>query len=137
MAVNLDELINACEMFGIIDYEVLAYVSRTTGEVLVYSEEFDDEPLPEDIDDETKYVAIPDRYELDLGNQVVFDFVSEYLPEHYDRVRSYFSAPGAYARFKDLLDLMDKLDEWRAYEEQRKREALTAWCRRQSLEIEA
>ena len=80
-----------------------AYLGRQSGKIYWHSE-FDDnnEELPGDIDDE-KYIAIPDKRELDLGKPLVLDFAREFLPDDYDEVRYVFSRRGAYRRFKDLL----------------------------------
>jgi hypothetical protein len=61
-----------------------------------------DEKLPDDIDNE-KYIAIPDKRELDLGEPLVLDFAREFLTDGYDEVRHIFSRRGAYRRYKDLL----------------------------------
>ena len=37
--------------------------------------------LPDDIDDE-KYIAIPNKKELDLGKPLVLDFTREFLPDN-------------------------------------------------------
>jgi hypothetical protein len=80
-----------------------AYLDRQSGKIYWHSEFGDnDEELPDDIDDE-KYIAIPDKKELDLGKPLVLDFAREFLPDDYDEVRHIFSRRGAYRRYKDLL----------------------------------
>jgi hypothetical protein len=57
-----------------------AYLDRQSGKIYWHSEFGDnDEELPHDIDNE-KYIAIPDKRELDLGKPLVMDFVREFLP---------------------------------------------------------
>jgi hypothetical protein len=59
-----------------------AYLDRQTGKIYWHSEfGHNDEKLPDDIDDE-KYIAIPDRKELDLGKALVLDFAREFLPDN-------------------------------------------------------
>src|SRR5262244_2408870 len=80
-----------------------AYLDRQSGKIYWHSEFGDnDEELPDDIDD-TKYILIPDKRELDLGKPLVLDFARELLPDDYNEVRHIFSRRGAYRRYKDLL----------------------------------
>jgi len=58
----------------------------------------------------------------------VFRFVQGQAPELMDDVEDIFRRRGAYGRFKDLLDDIDLLEQWYAYEEQATRTALRAWC---------
>lgn len=104
-----------------------AYVSRLTGEVHWVGEGCDDEP-PEDIGDESLYVAVPGQSDLDLGRPLALRFVRERLPDSYDTVRGIFSARGAYTRFKSLLDGAGMLDAWYQYEQSAVAQALSEWC---------
>jgi hypothetical protein len=61
-----------------------------------------DQRSESDIDDE-KYIAIPDKIELDLGKPLVLGFAREFLPDDYGEVCQIFSRSGAYRRYKDLL----------------------------------
>lgn len=118
--------------------EAEAYICRRTGRTYTYTQIDPDleEPLPEDIHDEEKYLPLPHKNELGLGKPLVLEFASEHLPEHYDKVREIFSSPGAYARFKDLLEYQDKLQLWHDYEDKAEEEALRQWCRDNGIEIE-
>ena len=89
-----------------------AYLDRQSGKIYWHSGFGDnDEELPDDIDDE-KYIAIPDKKELDLGKPLVLDFAREFLPDDYDEVRHIFSRRGAYRRYKDLLVRRGALERW-------------------------
>src|SRR3954451_19122482 len=75
-----------------------AYLDRQSGKIYWHSEFGDnDEELPDDIDDE-KYIAIPDKIDLDLGKSLVLDFAREFLPDDYGEVCHIFSRRGAYRR---------------------------------------
>ncbi len=90
-----------------------AYIERGTERIYYHSDYGDNiEELPDDIDDGEKYIAVPHKNDLDLGRELVYDFVSEYLPEEYDQVRDIFSHRGAYSRFKDFLEYHDMLKVW-------------------------
>jgi hypothetical protein len=80
-----------------------AYLDRRSGKIHWHSEFGDnDDKLPDDIDDE-KYIPIPHKKELDLGNALILDFTREFLPDDYDEVRQIFNRRGACRRFKDFL----------------------------------
>ncbi|HDP94668.1 MAG TPA: hypothetical protein ENN40_04825, partial [Candidatus Aminicenantes bacterium] len=81
-----------------------AYVSRSTGKIFWEGDAVDDlEELPPDVDTNPDYVAIPNKYDLDLGNQLVMDFARGEMPEHFEEIRDIFSRRGAYRRFKNFL----------------------------------
>jgi hypothetical protein len=92
--------------------------------------------LPEDLDESDDYIDIPHKNDLDLGKALVMDFVHSRCPEEIDRVLSIFRRPGAYGRFKDLLEQKSLLDEWYEFEQQRTRQALLHWCAENSIELE-
>jgi uncharacterized protein UPF0158 len=93
------------------------------------------EELPDDIDDEEKYVQLPDKRELDLGKPLVLDFVREVLPEDFDDVRDMFRRRGAYARFKGLLIRRRALEQWYDFERKSTERALREWCEMNSIEL--
>ena len=111
-------------------FENDAYVSRTTGEVFFRSMDgdFGDEEIPEDIDDDTRYVAMPHKNDLDLGRSLVIEFVDREAPSHASKVGSFFRQRGAYGKFKILLEREGLLDRWHQYENAATREALQRWA---------
>ena len=72
-----------------------AILCKRTGKIYWHSDfsDLDDlnDELPEDIEDDENYVAIPDERELDLGKPLVLDFAREFLPNDFDEVRYMFS----------------------------------------------
>ncbi len=128
--LDLFELVNFGSPF---EYE--GYICKTSGKTYFYSEFGDnEEELPDDINDE-KYLAIPYKKELDLGSNLAFDFVREYLPSEYENVRSIFRRKGAYSRFKSLLENSEKIEEWYKFEAKHTEQALREWCAEQNIEI--
>jgi hypothetical protein len=84
-----------------------AYLCKQSGEIYFHSEFSDldetlNDELPDDIENEEKYLPLPDKYELDLGKPLVLAFAREFLPNDFDEVRHIFSKRGAYANFKKL-----------------------------------
>ena len=70
-------------------FDNYGYVSKSTGKIC-YGGEGVDEELPEEILFDDDYVRIPERYDLDLGKQLVWDFVDREIPSCYEKVRRMF-----------------------------------------------
>jgi hypothetical protein len=123
------------------DIENGAWVCRETGKIYWKTGDpgmvdDEDEELPEDIHDESKYVPVPGKYDLDLGNELAYAFAKEFLPDDYDHVRGIFRRKGAWSRFKDLLERKGLLEEWYAYSDRREVEALVEWGEANGLDVE-
>ena len=134
--IYLTDLLLAMEWVSAATYsENRAYVSRETGRIFWDPEAagLDDE-LPADVEDESLYVPVPGKNDLDLGQAVVFRFIEANEPDAYEQVRSYFSRKGAYARFKDFLDRRGLLDAWHAYQDAATEAALREWAQGEGFE---
>lgn len=94
-----------------------AFVSRITGNVhwSPSTIELDDE-LPENIEDGSIYVAVPNKHDLNLGKNPALTFTEEQLADSYQTVANIFRQRGAYGRFKDLLERKGCLQAWYDYE---------------------
>jgi hypothetical protein len=113
-----------------------AFLCKQSGKLYWHSELCDDlDILPDDIDDNEKFLQIPDKRELDLGKPLALDFAREFLPGDFDDVRQFFSGRGAYARFKDLLHRRGSLDQWYDFEAKAEEKALREWCELNSIEV--
>ncbi len=97
-------------------------------------DELDDE-LPDDVEDDEKYAAIPDKRELGLGKPMVRDFAHEFLPQDFDEVRYIFSKRGAYKKFRALLIRRNVLERWYDFESTATERALREWCEFNSIEV--
>ena len=105
-----------------------AILCKETGEIF-YASDYDDEnEIPEDIYFREDCIQIPHRNDLDLGRNLVFEFVEQYLPGDFERVRDIFRRKGAYGRYKDLLEDWNVLQKWYEFENARQTEALREWC---------
>ena len=112
-----------------------SYLDRQSGKIYWHSEFGDNgEELPDDIDNE-KYIAIPDRRELDLGKPLVLEFAREFLPDDYDEVRHIFNRRGAYRRYKDLLVRRAALERWYDFSNKAEEAALREWCAENGIEL--
>jgi hypothetical protein len=138
--VSLDQLQGAVDWVSIDSLANEAYICRQTGKIFWISGDAgmvdDEDDIPEDIQDVGKYALVPDKYYLDLGNKLAFDFAVRYLADQYDEVREMFRRKGAYQKYKGLLLERNLLEEWYAYNEEQIRKALKSWCESEGLGIE-
>lgn len=131
------DLLTACEFVsagGVIDSG--AYIDRDTGAIHYLSSEFDfDEELPPDLESSDRYIAVPNKYDLDLGRRLVLSFIDRELPNDYGTVAAFFRKKGAYARFKNFLENRRLLQRWYDFQTLRTEEALREWCREKGIAI--
>ena len=118
-------------------FEHLAFVDLDTGAIHWVSESnpIDDEELPDDLHESDRYLAIPHKTDLDLGNRLALRFAEEQLPHRYGDVADCFRHRGAYARFKELLAAEQCLDKWYAFETECTDLALREWCAANQIQI--
>lgn len=114
-----------------------AYVSLDTGAIYWISQTspIDEEDLPDDLDTSDRYIAVPHKNELDLGNNLALRFVEEQLPDRYANVVDFFRRRGAYARFKELLSAEKCLEKWYAFEAESTERALRHWCKANEIHL--
>lgn len=118
-----------------------ALVCRRTGKVYwrLGSSDLDDDmndaDLPDDIEDGDKYIALPDKRELDLGKPLVLDFARAHLADHFSEVRDIFSRKGAYGQFRLLLARTGALDRWHDFEAKATELALREWCALHEIDV--
>lgn len=115
-------------------YEHQAYLCRETGEISFSSEMGESDELPDDVDSD-RYLPVPDKWELDLGEPLVMEFVARHLPEGLDAVHVMCRKRGAYARFKAFLDERDLLQRWYDYQADAETAALTGWCEENGIDV--
>jgi len=139
MKITYSDLEDAC-LFANVGggYETIVYLCKQTGK-FYYETDFSDleelESIPDDITDENKYIALPDKYELDLGQNLTRDFISANMPNEMDKLREIFSKRGAYRRYKDWLINIGKIDDWYDYENKATEKALREWCKENGIQL--
>ena len=137
MPVAWSDILSAFEFVSGGDGGETVFLCRETGETHWHSGNGDNfEELPEDIDDREKYVKLPNKRDLDLGQRLVMRFTREELPDRYDKVVEIFSRRGAYRRFKDLLEHEGALDKWFEFENAAEEKALREWCAENGVVVE-
>jgi hypothetical protein len=112
-----------------------AILNKVTGALYYRSEMGDVDEIDEDAIDEENCIEIPHKNDLDLGQELVFEFVETHLPDEYDRVWHIFRKRGAYGRFKSFLESRDLLQPWFDFENQREEQALRQWCKENGIEL--
>ena len=134
MPVSFQQLLEAFEFVSVANGpgEHQAVLCRQTGKIYWYSEfsdldELNDE-LPDDVEDDEKYVTIPAKRELGLGKPLALDFTREFLPNDFDEVRYIFDRRGAYSKFRSLLARRNAVDRWHNFESKATERALREWC---------
>jgi hypothetical protein len=140
MPTRFSEILNAFEFVSSDGGgEKQALLCQQTGKIYYRSEDagIDElsEEMPDDVGDEEKYIAIPNKRDLDLGRPLVMDFVREFLPGDVDEVRHIFGKRGAYHKFKALLSRRKALDRWYDFEAKATERALREWCERHSIAV--
>ena len=114
-----------------------AVICKDSGRILYRSEM----EVVDDIGDEEdlnwdQCVEVPHKNDLDLGRDLVFEFVAEKLPDDYERVRHMFRRRGAYSRYKSLLEQRGLLQEWYDLENSQEERALRRWCEENGIELD-
>lgn len=102
-------------------------VDRSDLEIMSFDEESDDLM--------SVWIYVPEKHELDLGSNIVFDFAYRFLPAHYEEVRAMFQQRGAYRNFRALLRQLGKGRAWDEFEEAETRRALREWAEEQGFAV--
>ena len=112
-----------------------AVLNKDTGLLYYRSEQLDlDELSDEDLDWDAS-IDIPHKNDLDLGQELVFEFVTHNLPDEYEQVQQMFRRSGAYGRFKGLLESRGLLQTWFDFENQREEQVLRQWCKENEIQL--
>jgi hypothetical protein len=110
------------------------FLDKDTGQLYYRSELGDLDEIEDEVDLENR-ITIPHKNELGLGQELVFEFVHNHLPDEYEQVHQIFRRPGAYGKFKNLLASAGLLQEWYDFENQQEKQALQKWCEDNGIEI--
>jgi len=137
MSISYSELENAFLFIsGQPPFTNSAILNTENGDIYYQSDFSGIDDLPEDIEvDDEKYIGIPHKNDLNLGRDLVFEFVSQYMENDLDEVHEIFSRRGAYSRCKDLLEKRSLLQKWYDYENETTKEALLSWCAENNIEV--
>ena len=138
VTVKYDDLSTAFDFVSFAGpMEHRAYVSLDTGAIYWISETnpIEEDECPDDLETSDRYIEIPHKNDLDLGNNLALRFVEERLPDRYMDVEAFFRRRGAYARFKELLAAEGCLEEWYAFEVESTERAQREWCKANEIHL--
>ena len=136
MKVKYDDLEQAYEFVSSAPYgENSALLDSLTGQIYWHSDFGDFDEIPEEVQESDDTIEIPHKNDLDLGQQLVFDFVDSHIPQHAAHVHELFSQRGAYSRYKGLLEMSGLLQEWYAFEQRQQEDALRQWAKEYGIEL--
>ena len=136
MPVNFSDLLDAYEFVSAtMTGEHQAYLCKQSGRIVLWAEGVDEEDDLPDLDDNEKYLLVPDKRELDLGSRLVMDFARNFLPEDFYEIQRIFSKKGAYRRFRMLLERRRAIDQWYDFQAKATERALRDWCQANSIEL--
>lgn len=134
--MKYSDIEDAFQFVGFAPYgEHEALINPTTGEVILHSDLSDLDPIPPEVDGSDQWLGIPHRSELLPGHRTVFTFVADHLPEDMALVEGFFSRPGAYGNFRNLLAQRGLLDRWHERDNEVFRQAILQWCRDHEIEF--
>jgi len=152
--VKLSDLVDGMEMQG---DEVHAFVGRQTGEVVVLTDkdvrdaedggdlsacdDWQKENIEQarlvDADDGSRFVSLPDRFEIDEW-RMMRDFSLSVENEAVSgALLNAIQGRGAFRYFKDQLHERGMADQWYAFREERYRQIALDWCEEHGLELDA
>ncbi len=112
-----------------------AWVSLDSGQTFLLSQYGDSDELPDDFEESDRYLAIPHKNDLDLGQQLVRDFIYSKAPSLARQVEEIFQHSGAYSRFKSVLASNGLLETWHEFESERTTKAIRNWCEENQLPL--
>lgn len=136
-SINLDELRNAFEFVSSgPSSQNFAYMCMDTGIIYWKSNVMDlEEEIPADLDTSDRYIAVPHKNDLQLGQSLALSFIDQEISHEYNFVASLFRKRGAYRRFKELLQSVGLLEKWFAFEANASDIALQNWCKENNIEL--
>lgn len=128
--MNLAKLIESVEwVSGTQYFGNAAYIRRDDGRIFWIGDGIEQvDGIPEDLEDGSRYLAVPRKQDLGLGKPLALRFAEECLSSDLGEVRHIFSRRGAYQRFKSLLEHRHRLDDWFEYEARQTEEAVCRWA---------
>jgi len=136
-SINFSELRNAFEFVSSgPSSQHSAYICVDTGIIYWTSNVMDlEEDIPDDLETSDRYIQVPHKNDLKLGQGLALSFIDQEIPHDYNFAASLFRKRGAYRRFKELLQSEGLLEKWFAFEANASDMALQDWCKENHIEL--
>jgi hypothetical protein len=113
-----------------------AYICGDTGAIYWHSNVIDlEDEVPDDLETSDRYLPVPHKNMLKLGQSLALEFIDMEIPDAYNTVANLFRKRGAYRRFRELLQSVNLLEKWYAFEKNASDVALMAWCAEQEIQL--
>ena len=112
-----------------------AVLDNSTGKVYWQSEDSEINEIPEGLLDSKDAIEIPQKNELCLGTELVFEFAGAKIPDDYEKIQDIFSSRGAYSKFKDFLESKGLVKDWYAFENESQEKAVRKWCKDSEVKL--
>lgn len=113
-----------------------AYICQDTANIYWLSSSLElEEAVPADVTTSERYIAVPHKNALQLGQKMALQFIDQVLPDDYNLVSSFFRKRGAYRRFRELLQAQGLLEQWFVFEASACDSALLDWCVQHNIQI--
>jgi hypothetical protein len=136
MKINLSDLTQA--LTTRFDMEEGGFFLDTeTGDILLKTEGIDEDDLPEDLEDNPRYLLI-DPLDSHEAFQIMEDFVDNLgATTEADKLRDALNRRKPFRQFKDTLhEYTDLSDAWYAFEEKELARLAGEWCEVNGIEAE-
>ncbi len=136
-SINFSELRNAFEFVSSGPSSLhSAYICVDTGIIYWTSNVMDlEEQVPDDLETSDRYIQVPHKNDLKLGQSLALSFIDQEIPHDYNFAASLFRKRGAYRRFKELLQSEGLLEKWFAFEANASDMALQDWCKENHIKL--
>ena len=132
MKIDMDDFEFAMDFISSDLFDNQAYIDTESGAIYCSGEGVE-EPLPDDIDENDKYLAIPTKRDLELGKPLALKFTALEMPDQIEDVYAMFRKRGAYAKFKHLLNTLELTEKWYVFEKSETQQAITDWLEMQPV----
>lgn len=127
--VNIKTITDALEW---VDDETQVFYDTMTGDTIIWSEYGDndiDEDELEERCDEGRYIALPDRMEINE-----YHMMEAFAYDRDERLVNAIQGRGAFRRFKDTAESIGLIDDWYEFRDNCYRSRAEDWCRDHDLE---
>lgn len=115
--------------------ERAAWIQRGSGKVFLSSTKAGFDERPPGAAGDPDYLAIPHRFEIDPGKELMLEFAHAHCPRELRRIEGLFERSGAFRKVKDLFKQLGLLDHWQIFEEEQIAALLRQWCVAEGLEL--
>ena len=127
MKVKLDTIIDGLEC---VSDDTQVFYNTETGETVLWMD-FGDNDIDEDELEDEKYIALPDRFEINE-----YHMMEAFAYDRDERLVDAIKGRGAFRCFKDTAAEVGLIEDWYEFRDNCYRSRAEDWCRDHDLEWE-